>query len=86
MPFVKNISKNFGKDISKNLTGKCSQYFPDHAKQSAKDALKTTSKRVNQKTEEAAGCLIGNKIVATITKVSRTSVQNNSETVTNEKY
>ena len=48
-------------------------------KQSATDALKTTSKRAIQKTAEATGDLIGNKIVDKITMVSKCSPQNNSE-------
>ena len=42
------------------------------------------SKRAIQKTAEATGDLIGNKIATKITKVSKNSQQNNSETVTNE--
>ena len=56
----------------------------NHAKQSATDLLKTTSKIVIQKTAEATGDLIGNKIANRITKVSRSSLQNDSETITNE--
>ena len=56
----------------------------DHTKQTATDALKTTSKQVIQKTAEPTGDLVGNKIVNRITKVSRHSLQNNSETITNE--
>ena len=41
----------------------------DHAKKFATDALKTSSKRVIQKTAEATGDLIGNKIPNKITKV-----------------
>ena len=37
-----------------------------------------------QKTAEASGDLIGNKIADKIKKVSKTSQQNNSETVANE--
>ena len=83
MSFPKNIDNN-GKDISKNLSGKYSQKLLDHDKQSAVDALKTSSKRIIQKTAEAAGDLTGNKIANIITKVSRNSLQNNSETITNE--
>ena len=36
-------------NISRNLSGKCSQTLPGHAKKSATDALKTSSKRVIQK-------------------------------------
>ena len=64
--------------------GKYSQKLLDHAKQSTADALKTTSKRVIQKTAEAASDLIGNKIANRIMKVSRSSLQNNSEIITNK--
>ena len=50
----------------------------------ATDALKTTSKGAIQKTVDATGGLIGNKIANRITKVSKNSQQNHSETVTNE--
>ena len=69
-----------GKNISKNLSSKYSQKLFDHAKQSTTDALKASSKRVIQKTVEGTGDLIGNKIADKITRVSRTSPQNNSET------
>ena len=82
--FAKNMSKSIGKNISINLTGKYSQIYFDHNKQSATDAFKTVSKRTIQKTAEATGDLIGNKIANRITKVSKNSPQNNSETVKNE--
>ena len=41
-------------------------------------------KKSNSKTAETTGDLIGNTIGDKCTKVSRTSLQNNSETVTNE--
>ena len=69
-----------GKNISKNLISIYIQKPLDHAKQFATDALKTASKRVIQKTAKATGDLIGNKIAGRITKVSKTSPQNNSET------
>ena len=72
--------KRIGKIISKNLNCKYSQKFLDHPKQSATDALKTASKRVVQKTAEGTGDLIGNKIAGRITKFSKTSPQNNSQT------
>ena len=49
-------------------------------KKSATDALKTSSKRVIQKTAEATGGLIGNKIRG----VSKSSQHNNLKTATNE--
>ena len=72
-----------GKNISKNFSGKYSIKLRDYAKESATDALKTSSKIVIRKKSEANGHLIGNKIDDKVTKVSKTSQQNNSETVTN---
>ena len=55
MSFAKRTGKNIGKSISKKVSSKCSQNLLDHAKQSATDALKTSSKIAIQKTEEATG-------------------------------
>ena len=77
------MGKNVGKNISKNLSGKYSHKLLDHAKQSATNA-QISSKRVIQKTAETTDDLIGNKIADRITEVSRSSPQNNSETITNE--
>ena len=52
----------------------------DHAKQSATDAFKTASKIAIQKTTEATGDFIWNKIANRITKASKTSLQNDSVT------
>ena len=60
---LKNIGKNVGKNISKNLSVKYSQKRLDHSNTFATYALKTTSKTVIQKTAEATGDLIGNKIL-----------------------
>ena len=57
------------------MSGKCSHEI-DHAKQSATDALKTTSKRLIQKAAEATHDLIGNKITDKILKAWKTSSQN----------
>ena len=56
------MGRNIGEIISKNLSSKCSQKYLDHAKPSATDALKTVSKREIQKTADATGDLIGNKL------------------------
>ena len=53
-------AKNIGKNINKKLRNKYNPKLLDHAKRSAADALKTTSKRVIQKTAETNGDLIGN--------------------------
>ena len=83
--------KKLGENTSKSLSSKYSpgmlatrQKLLDHAKQSATDALKTSSKRTNQKTAEASGDLIGNKTANKIRRFSENSQQNNSEAVTNE--
>ena len=84
MSFAENIDKNIGKSVSKNLSGKYGQKPLDHAKQSAADAIKTSSKGLIQETEKATGHLIGNKIANRIAKASKNPRQNNSETVTND--
>ena len=47
-----SFGKNMGKNISKHLSSKNIQELLDHAKQSATDALKTSSKRVIQKQQK----------------------------------
>ena len=44
--FAKDVGKNIGKNMNKNLSGKYCQKHFDHAKQTATDAFKTTSKRI----------------------------------------
>ena len=67
------MGKNFGKYICKNVSGKNTQKPLYHAKPSAANALKTSTKRSIQKTVETIGDLIGNKITIK-------SPQNASET------
>ena len=66
------------------MSGKYSQKLLGHAKKFVTDALKTSSKQIIQKTAEGTGDLIGNKTANKITKLSKNSPQNNSETITNE--
>ena len=84
--FAKNMNKNIGKNISKlvDISSKYSQKFLDHAEQLATDALKAASKRAIQKTAGITGDLVRNKITDKITKISKTSKQDYSETVSNE--
>ena len=63
------LSRNIGQNRSKNLIRRYSQKLLDHAKQSATDAFKTSSKRLIQKPEYATGDLIGNKIANKISKI-----------------
>ena len=79
-----SFPKNLGKDIGKRVVNKVKNVLIMLRKKSATDGLKTTFQRVIQKTEEATGDLIDNKIANKITKVSKNSQQNNSETVKNE--
>ena len=74
---------SFAKNMGKRLSNKYGQKLLDSAKKSTRDAIKTVSKRAIQKTAEAAGGLIGNKIADKITKVSKKSTKelpNNDET------
>ena len=59
--------------MGKNLSNKYGQKVLDSAKKSTADAIKTTSKREIQKTAEATGDLIGNKVADKITSVSKKS-------------
>ena len=62
--------------MGKNLSNKYGQKLIYSAKKSTADAIETASKRAIQKTEEATGDLIGNKIADKITSVSK-SLQKN---------
>ena len=53
---------SFAKNIRKNISSKYSQKLVDSAKTSATDAIKTASKGAVQKTAEATGGLISNKV------------------------
>ena len=90
--FAKSMDKNIGKNISENLSGTNSEKLLDHAKQSATDPTKTSSKKLIQETAEATGDLTGNKIAdvvpesqdCKITKVLKNSPQNSLGIVKNE--
>ena len=59
--------------MAKNVSNKFSKKFLDSAKTSTTDAIKTASKKAMQKTPEAIGYLIGNKVADKITSVSKKS-------------
>ena len=63
MSFARSMSNKYGKKLV------------DTAKKFATDAIKTASKRAIQKTAEATGDLVGNKIADTITSVSKKSTK-----------
>ena len=56
--------------FAKNMNNEHSQKIFDTAKSSTTDVMKTASKRAIQKTAEATGDLIGNKIADKFTSVS----------------
>ena len=61
--------KSIGNNISKNLSGKYSQKLLDYAKQSATNALKTTSKiGIKKKQEQMVIFLIGNNIANVVNR------------------
>ena len=81
LSFARNIGTHAAK-VAKNMSNKYSQKLVDTAKKSATDTIKTASKRVIQKTAEATGDLIGNKIADKITSASKKS--QNEEIQSNE--
>ena len=64
--------------MGKSLSNTYGQKLLDSAKKSTTDAIKTASKRSIQKTAEANGDLIGNKITDKVTSVSKKSNNNNT--------
>ena len=65
---------SFAQNMVKHSSHKYSQKPLDTAKRSTTDAIKTVSKRAIQKTAEATGNLIGNKIADEITNTSKKSL------------
>ena len=72
-PLLK-MGENISKKFNKNLSSKYSPKLLDHTEQSAADALKTASKERFKKQQKQL------KIADKITRVSKNSPQNNSET------
>ena len=70
---------SFAKKLGENVSDKYGQKLLDSAKKSTADAIKTASKRAIQKTVEATGDLIGNKIADEITSVSKPSEKDPTE-------
>ena len=66
---------SFAKNIGKIRSSKYSQKLFDSTKKSVTVAIKTASKRAIQKTAEANGDLIGNKIADKITSTSKKSLK-----------
>ena len=64
--------------FARSMTNKYGKNLVDTAKKSAADAVKAASKREIQKTAEATGDLIGNKIADKITSVSKKKSNNDN--------
>ena len=78
---------SFAKNMTKNVSNKHGQKLLNSAEKSATDVIQTASKRAIQKTVEATGDLIGNKIADKITSVSKkspTELHSKNDIVNNE--
>ena len=67
--------------FARSMSNKYGQKLVDTAKKSATDAIKIASKRGIQKTAEATGDLMGNKIADKIASVSKKKSNNNNDDV-----
>ena len=65
--------------VAKSMSNKYGKKIVDTTKKSATNAIKTASKRAIQKTTEATGDLICNKIANKITSVSNKKSNNNDD-------
>ena len=70
---------SFDKNMGKSFSSKYDQKLLDSANKFTTDAIKTASKRAIQKTAEATGDLISNKIADKTTSVSKNSSNNNND-------
>ena len=75
-PNERKYVKGYGfLSFARNVVNKYGQKFFDTARKSATDAIKTASKRAIQKTAEATGDLVCNKIADKITSTSKKSLK-----------
>ena len=70
---------SFAKNMGKHLSNKYGQVFLDGAKKSTTDAIKIASRTAIQKTAEATGDLIGNKIADETISVSKKLQKNETD-------
>ena len=81
--FAKNIGTQATK-VAKSMSKNYSQKLLDGAKKSTTDGINISSKRAIQKTAEATGDLIGNKIGDELTSISKSPKDLYSKTKENE--
>ena len=70
---------SFAKNVGKSLSNKYGQKLLDSAKKSTTDAIKTASKRAIQKTAEATGNKIADKVTS-VSKKPAKELHDNDET------
>ena len=70
---------SFAKNMGKNLSNKYGQVFLDGAKKATTDAINIASRTAIQKTAEATGDLIGNKIADETISVSKKLQKNETD-------
>ena len=71
-PNIRKYVKGYGfLSFAKKFGNKCGKKLMDTATKTGIDAAKTASRRVVQKTTEATGGLIGNKIADKITSIGK---------------
>ena len=80
---AKNVGKNFCKNVTKNLSDKFSLKIFDHPKQFSTDVFKTASWRAIKRHLKQLAIWLVIKLLIKSRKVSKSSLENNSETATN---
>ena len=78
------MGKNIGKNISKDLNGKYNEKFLDRTKNLQQMHLKLLQREPFEKQERQLLIGLVIKLLIELTKVSKNSQENNSETVINE--
>ena len=87
MSFARNIENKYGKklfDVSKPMKNKYGKKILDNSLSAGKDFAKIAGKKVLNKSAEATGDLIGNKIADRITKSARNKEQKEDDRIMEE--
>ena len=87
MSFARNIGSKYGKkifDVSKSMKKKYGKEILDNSLSAGKDFAKIAGKKVLDKSAEATGDLIGNKIADRITKSARNKEQKEDDRIMEE--
>ena len=87
MSFAKNIGNKYGRKIfdkSIDVSNKYGRKILDKSMDASKDFAKIAGKKVLQKSAEATGEMIGNKVADRITKSSRNKAQKEDDRIMEE--